>query len=100
MIPDPQDHDTERYAVLASLVESLVMAFNNRITLGLRRDGSYPDFTADVEISPETCPSWTSTVEKLPDRLVLWDEDFYNSVSTNPFSKRNIVANAGNLFSI
>ena len=101
MIPDPQDHDTERYAVLASLVESLVLAFNNRTTLGLRRDGSYTDFTPDVEFGLETCPSWTRHGCKgyRTDSYV-WDEDFYSSVSTNPFSKRNIVANAGILFSI
>jgi hypothetical protein len=37
-IPDPCDSDIERYAVLASLVESLVYAFNYRLSLGSRRN--------------------------------------------------------------
>lgn len=100
-IPDPSDIDVERYAVLASLVESLVSAFNFRLNLGLRRDGA-PD------PGPETCPTWVSKVSALRNPLHLRrpfedafeSQDLYNLKASDPFSKRNIVANAGNLFSI
>lgn len=100
-IPDPADSDVQRYAVLASLVESLVAAFNFRLNLGLRRDeGPGSD--------PESCPSWVSKVPALRDQLHLWPstenafetQDFHNLERSDPFSKRNIVANAGNLGSI
>jgi hypothetical protein len=39
-IPDPMDPDPIRYAILASMVDALVDAFNWRLELGLRRDGS------------------------------------------------------------
>lgn len=37
-ISDPRDKNTERYAVLASLLENLVYAFNYRLDLGSRRE--------------------------------------------------------------
>ncbi|KAK2811280.1 hypothetical protein FQN49_008472 [Arthroderma sp. PD_2] len=37
-IEDPQDSDPVRYAILASLVEELVTAFNWRLSLGMRRN--------------------------------------------------------------
>ncbi|KAK7001014.1 hypothetical protein R3P38DRAFT_1810209 [Favolaschia claudopus] len=36
-VPDPKDPDPTRYAIIASLVEDLVDAFNYEIKLGLRR---------------------------------------------------------------
>lgn len=39
-ILDPQDAGPIRYAILASMVEALVDAFNWRLQLGLRRDKS------------------------------------------------------------
>ncbi|EEP80014.1 predicted protein [Uncinocarpus reesii 1704] len=37
-IPDPEDEDPERYAVLSCIPQLLVLAFNNNIELGLPRD--------------------------------------------------------------
>lgn len=99
-IPDPCDDNTERYAILASLVESLVYAFNYRLSLGLRRSD-----TADAQ--SEICPPWVSKVPALRDLLRLKrdnefdfeSDEFVTSTAADPFSKRNIVANAGNLFS-
>lgn len=39
-IPDPQDNDPIRHAILASMVEALVDAFNARLELGIRRDNT------------------------------------------------------------
>jgi len=36
-VPDPQDADPVRYMILASLVDVLVLSFNHKIRLGLRR---------------------------------------------------------------
>jgi hypothetical protein len=102
-LPDPRDDDAERYAILASLVESLVLAFNYRLKLGLRRDKSHRGSDLRSQIIPETCPSWTTRVTKLDRPLVLYEEDIYAQIAgttNNAFSDRNIVANAGNLFSI
>ena len=100
-ISDPCDRDTERYAILASLVESLVYAFNYRLNLGSRRE-------ATIEPQSQSCPPWASKVPALRSQLRLrpkneFDfegEEFESWTATNPFSRRNIVANAGNLFSI
>jgi hypothetical protein len=99
-IPDPCDDDDERYAMLASLVESLVIAFNYRLSLGFRHDGAL------VEKS-ENCPPWVSRVPALRDTLHLkrqtgndfGNEEYSITKATDPFSKRNIEANAGNLSS-
>lgn len=56
-IPDPQDEDVERYAILASIVESLVLAFNWRLEHGFRRVKMRGNSISDVV---ETCPYWTS----------------------------------------
>jgi hypothetical protein len=99
-IPDPCDDDDERYAMLASLVESLVIAFNYRLSLGFRRDGA-------LDEKSENCPPWVSRVPALRDTLHLkrqtgddfGNEEYSITKATDPFSKRNIEANAGNLFS-
>ncbi|KAK3723947.1 hypothetical protein LTR37_001431 [Vermiconidia calcicola] len=99
-LPDPQDNDVERYAILASLVESLVLAFNQRLRLGLRRGQPSRDSASHLQDILETCPLWTSKITKLKSTLVLCEDEFFVSMSNNPFRARNIVANAGNLFSI
>lgn len=97
MLPDPRDDDAERYAILASLVESLVLAFNYRLKLGLRRKLATENSTSQLQ---ENCPYWTSQVLKLQNALILYEDDIFASISENPFRARNIVANAGNLFSV
>lgn len=96
-IPDPQENNPERYAMLASLVESLVIAFNARSALGLRR-GQLS--TEDGLTRQEICPWWCAHVPRLADHLILYEDEFSMGPGNNPFSKRNIAANAGNLFSI
>ena len=92
-LSDPLDPVVERYAVLASLAESLALAFNWRIELGT---GS----VSRERYTWQEFPSWTRHVPRLEERLVLCEWDLPVDGPSNPFSKRNIVANAGNLFSI
>lgn len=74
-IPDPQDPDPERYAVLACITELLVLSFNDRISLGLPRD-TPPIITGDVyneiRMRPkllEEVPAWASKVPALGEIL-------------------------------
>jgi len=94
-VPDPRDDNRERSAVFASVVESLVLAFNYRYSLGLRRGPG-------EAYEKETCPSWTARVPPLDAPLMLQKDTEFLEFSHNddPFSRRNITANAGNLFSI
>ncbi|KAF7596202.1 hypothetical protein BBP40_002734 [Aspergillus hancockii] len=113
-ICDPQDTDPVRYAILACLVEELVVAFNWRLSLGLRRDrnhilretgqDSFPSYTS------LTGPTWTLSVpaitpqdmETFPpeyisdDHKLVLEEDGLNKV----FARRNIVTNVGWLYTI
>ncbi|KAF2718144.1 hypothetical protein K431DRAFT_231406 [Polychaeton citri CBS 116435] len=102
MIPDPGDANLERYAVIASIVESLELAFRYRYSLGSRRP-RYPSRLSGnpkYEDSEFACPSWTSAVPRLSSPLILTEQSLPPFVHSNPFSERNIVANAGNMFSI
>lgn len=100
MIPDPCDENVERSAILASLVESLYLAFTYRHQLGLRRPGA-SGCAPPVDSGKEDCPTWTEGVPRLCSTLVLCDMDpIFLIDQSNPFTKRNIVANAGNIFSI
>ncbi|KAF3480023.1 uncharacterized protein GIQ15_06999 [Arthroderma uncinatum] len=113
-IKDPQDSDPVRYAILASLVEELVTAFNWRLSLGMRRnrkhilrqtdDEPYPPYT------PVSGPEWTKYVPPIPpDSLAQLPQEFVNSKNqlvleekgcSKTFSKRNIVTNVGWLYTI
>ncbi|KNG82569.1 hypothetical protein ANOM_009940 [Aspergillus nomiae NRRL 13137] len=109
-IPDPDDRDPIRYAILASTAEELADAFNWRLGLGLRRDRAKNIYrnTLDDELPPcesEIAPDWTQNgpaidyhwIRNLPDnlqdssgRLVLEEGGRnYN------FAKRNIITNTG-----
>jgi hypothetical protein len=99
-IPDPCDPDLTRYAVLASLVETMVMAFNHKIDLGLRRR-SEPGLSRAArkqahQTEPrhyESGPSWTSRVPRLREQLVLMPRRCEDSVyCDSSFLKRNILA--------
>lgn len=75
-IPDPRDPDPERYAVLATLAEQLVDAFNWRLKLGKRRNGDFIEPAEDgtpAAFVPEACPSWVKHVPPLDELLVLHD---------------------------
>src|SRR5262245_54864265 len=66
-IPDPQDPDSARYAVLAVLTRLMCSAFNRRIELGLPRDA--PPIVLDFEELArrpkmyETAPEWAGRVQ-------------------------------------
>lgn len=64
-IPDPHDPDPIRYAMLASIVEELVSAFNWRLRHGQRRDRKDVRRTMEnpwPKYDPEVVPSWTAFV--------------------------------------
>lgn len=95
-IPDPEDDDPVRYAVLASLLEAMVDAFNWRLELGLRRGGrrwvERGDDGTPAPFIPEIMPAWVGRVPALVDRLVMADG------GRGPrFAARNIIAHEGDL---
>lgn len=64
-IPDPCDPDPVPYAMLASIVEELVKAFNWRLQHGQRRNGKH--IRRSIEnpwppYDPEVTLSWTASV--------------------------------------
>lgn len=64
-IPDPCDPNPVRYAMLASIVEELVKAFNWRLKHGARRNRKTVYRTMEnpwPEYDPEVAPSWTAAV--------------------------------------
>ncbi|KAE8381565.1 HAD-like domain-containing protein [Aspergillus bertholletiae] len=113
-IRDPRDTDPVRYAILACLVEELVVAFNWRLSLGLRRDcnhimretgkDSFPPY------APLSAPIWTSSVPAIsPENLDLFPPEYVSDVSklvleadglNKVFARRNIVTNVGWLYTI
>ncbi|EXJ82595.1 hypothetical protein A1O3_06408 [Capronia epimyces CBS 606.96] len=99
-IPDPKDSDPVRYAVLASLVEALVDAFNWRLKLGLRRDKSIDESEQrDINFQPEEPPAWTAAVQPLKETLDL--NKFADRGNPHKsFLKRNIHAPMGYLYTV
>lgn len=93
-IPDPQDDNQERYAILASLIEALVESFNWRYDLGLRRSRNRQDPRPANEVAPE----WTRKVGKLPEPLSFepqvldpWEAQLkLFQKGETPFTRRNI----------
>lgn len=95
-IPDPRDPDPVRYAVLASLMEAMVDAFNWRLELGLRRGGKRwverDDDGTPAPFVPEVMPAWAGRVPALEDGLVIAEG------GRGPrFAARNIIAFEGDL---
>lgn len=95
-IPDPRDGDAVRYAVLASLMEAMVDAFNWRLELGLRRGGKRwverGDDGTPAPFVPEVIPAWAGRVPALEDELIMAEG------GRGPrFAKRNIIAHEGDL---
>jgi hypothetical protein len=91
-LPDPKDNDPVRYAILASMVEALVEAFNWRLELGvgIRRDGSKDETeNGHHTFVREQPPPWTNNVTALDSQLNLMNSE----CESNPhhsFLKRNI----------
>ncbi|KEQ66597.1 uncharacterized protein M437DRAFT_39638 [Aureobasidium melanogenum CBS 110374] len=91
-VSDPLDDNSERRAIFACIVESLVVAFNYKASLGVMRKG--------VVMTQSRCPTWVSEVGALDRLLILTQVDeWVFAGSDDPFSRRNIRANAGNIFS-
>lgn len=104
LIPDPKDPDPERYAVMATLAEQLVEAFNWRLRLGKRRNGEFFEPAEDgtpVPFVPEACPTWVEHVPPLDELLVLhdWRDFSRQDPSSGPY-KRNVKAASGALMTV
>lgn len=98
-IPDPKDSDPIRCAILASMVEALVDAFNWRLELGLRRDGSGDESKERAtNFKREGVPVWTATVKSLTETLDL--NEFDQGNPNQYFLKRNIKAPMGYLYTV
>ncbi|KAF8797806.1 hypothetical protein BYT27DRAFT_7343977 [Phlegmacium glaucopus] len=97
-IPDPKDPNPLRYAILASLVESMVEAYNWKITLGLRRGVGVTSkeqdeaFRRDPNKPFEEVPSWASLVHPLEEWTSFLEDRAVHDYSA-PFYKRRISAN-------
>ncbi|KAK2739952.1 hypothetical protein FQN57_006271 [Myotisia sp. PD_48] len=99
-IPDPKDKDSERYAILASMVEALVAAFNWRLEIGLLRDDKIVGLTAEMNYFPmEEVPEWAATVGPSPRKLILTPSEASCPPSEH-FLKRNIEASIGYLHGV
>lgn len=104
-IPDPKDPDPVRYAILASMVETLVESFNWRLGLGILRK-----FGKRVETRPlpsevldmrEVEPDWVSRVPPLDETFVLFTKMEVERLNIGKFfKKRNLVVNAAEFFFI
>ncbi|KAH6856706.1 hypothetical protein B0I37DRAFT_351744 [Chaetomium sp. MPI-CAGE-AT-0009] len=77
-IPDPEDPDPERYAILAVLPHYLVTAFNRLIERGLPRGSpaiiagnAAEDALKSRKVVLEEEPSWVAKVPPLPRPLVI-----------------------------
>lgn len=76
-IPDPQDKDPIRYAILAVLTKLLCDAFNRRIELGLHRDApaiiqDWDELLARPKVF-EKQPEWALQVPPVENRVVIPD---------------------------
>lgn len=104
LIPDPKDPDPERYAVLATLVEQLVEAFNWRLKLGKRRNGEFFEPAEDgtpASFVPEVCPGWVKHVPPLDELLVLHDwRDFRRQDDNSTVYTHNVKAASGALTTV
>lgn len=102
-IPDPQDTDPVRYAVLASLVEVLVDVFNWKMELGIRRGGRPCDQSEEraTSFTKEANPWWTQNVAGMGQRVnLIHRESEPFAKSDENFLRRNIEASAGHMYTI
>ncbi|TVY86967.1 hypothetical protein LAWI1_G006883 [Lachnellula willkommii] len=102
-IPDPHDPDPIRYAMLASIVEELVKAFNWRLQHGQRRNGKNVRRSIGnpwPQYHPEVTPSWTAFVPpiqeedlcELPPDMVQNGKLFLADGGSDNFARRNFDA--------
>lgn len=77
-LPDPEDPDPQRYAILAALPHYLVIAFNRLAERGLPRGSpaiitgiEEEDKLRAQEVKLETEPEWTKHVPRLEKALVI-----------------------------
>ncbi|KAJ3546768.1 hypothetical protein NMY22_g1917 [Coprinellus aureogranulatus] len=104
-IPDPQDPDPVRYALLASIVEHMVVSYNWKISLGIRRHlrrqpaASYRAHREEKDKPFEEAPAWAAKVPALPEWVSFYpDGAVYKDKS--PFGLRHIAAQAMQLENI
>jgi len=109
LIPDPCDPDPVRYAMLASIVEELVRAFNWRLKHGQRRIGGNVRRTMEnpwPKFDPEITPSWTASVPpireedlwELPSSMVKGSQLFLGDGGCDNFLRRNFDADTRYLY--
>lgn len=113
-MPDPQDPDPVRYAVLSRLTITLAMVCNDRISKGILRTmdahtltlvgcGMRPLPTEEERRAAYECiPPWTLDVPPAPEltRLFRERDDPGEMLYSDLFLKMNIVTNVGNMFFI
>lgn len=102
-IPDPQDSDPIRYAILASLAEKLAEAFNWKLELGIRRGGKPSDQSEQraTNFMREVAPSWTENIAGSEQRICLIDYKRETMAKPDPiFLKRNIEAGTGYIYTV
>ena len=103
-IPDPQDEDPARYAVLACITSLLVIAFNNKLQLGAPRDGRSLRSNEEIwalqqrkDRDWETAPDWAAPVPRLHNALVIPAHDgtvlpdFDDPRASKAFKEKNIL---------
>lgn len=102
-IPDPQDPEPERYAVVSAVPLILVAAFNNLINRGLPRDS--PSIMTSEEMDKamqrkkklETVPKWAENAPPLGETLLLpskdgaLPKDFDDEISDDILAKKNVL---------
>lgn len=104
-VPDPKDPNPLRYAILASLLETMVEAYNWKIKRGLRRGvgvtGKEQDeaFRQDPNQPYDEAPSWASLVPPVEEWTSFLEDRAIHNYSA-PFSKRHISANPSQLENI
>lgn len=108
-IPDPRDPNPVRYAMLASIVEELVRAFNWRLQHGQRRNRKNVDRTMEdpwPKYDPEVTPSWTASappiqekdLHTLPSSMVQNGQLILRDGACENFIRRNFDAPTGYLY--
>ena len=99
-IPDPEDPDPLRYAVLSVLTKLMCLAFNRRVDYGLPRDA--PAIIEDFDEQAarpklyETTPVWAQRVPPLPERVYIPDAKDENCAEdddelSEEFKEMNII---------
>lgn len=114
-IPDPEDPDPLRYAIVASIVDELCEAVNWRLSLGLRRNREHIYREEDEDpwppFTPEELPKWTKNVAPIDKNLLRLsvpqkslDAEGNLVLEVNGkgpnFARRNIITNTGWLYTI